>query len=164
MLEFNVKDKVLHIIYDFKKDITREIIEIANSYEGEMNNRIGFNFPMSFVKKIKPKSLLLSYKADYVIVYKKGDIQTKKHELQHVLYALDEIFKCNVVLLWNSFTEDYRKNVIQILLNMNYPNNFEILLDEFQAYYYTEKPNFFGKKYMTHRSKKIKCKNNLYDN
>jgi hypothetical protein len=145
MLEFLVKDKILHIIYTSKHDITREIIDIANSYEGEIENRFGFNFPASFVKKVKPKSSLLIYNADYIIVYKKGDIQTKRHELQHALYCLDSVFKSNVVTLWNSFSEHYRQNIIQQLLQMNYPNNFEILLDEFQAYYYTEKPNFFGK-------------------
>jgi len=145
MLEFIVKDKVLHIIYGSLKELTREIIEIANAYEGEIENRIGFNYPVSFVKKVKPKSSLLIYNTDYIIVYKKGDIQTKRHELQHALYCLDQEFKSNVLTLWNSFSEDYRQNIIQILLQMNYPNNFEILLDEFQAYYYTEKPNFFGK-------------------
>jgi len=153
MLEFNVKDKVLHIIYQVKEEITREIIEIANHYEGEIKNRIGFNFPATFVKKVKPKSHLLSYNVDYFIVYKKGDIKTKKHESQHALYALDKIFRENVLLLWNTFSEDYRANVIQTLLNMNYPNNFEILLDEFQAYYYTEKPNFFGKNRNNFRNK-----------
>lgn len=144
MLDLDVKDKILHIIYKDKQDITREIIEIANFYEGEINNRVGFNFPMSFVKKINPKSRLLIHEADYVIVYKKGDILTKKHELQHAFYALDKIFREKVLLLWNSFPQYYRENVIKTLLRMNYPNNFEILLDEFQAYYYTEKPNFFG--------------------
>lgn len=156
MLEFIVKDEILHIIYEVKQDITREIIEIANSYEGEMNNRVGFNFPMTFVKKINPKCRLLTYKADYVIVYKKGDILTKKHELQHAFYALDKTFKANVFSLWNSFSDDYRENVIATLLRMKYPNNFEILLDEFQAYYYTEKPNFFGKKRDSTRNKKLK--------
>ena len=28
---------------------------------------------------------------------------------------------------------------------MKYKNEREILIDEFQAYYYTEKSNFFGK-------------------
>ena len=32
-----------------------------------------------------------------------------------------------------------------MLLKMKYKNEREILIDEFQAYYYTEKPNFFGK-------------------
>lgn len=158
MLDLIVKDKILHIIYDVKQDITREIIEIANFYEGEMNNRIGYNFPTSFVKKIKPKSSLLSYKADYIIVYKKGDIQTKRHELQHALYALNESFRANVLSLWNSFSQEYRENVIDILLKMNYPNNFEILLDEFQAYYYTEKPNFFGKNHNISKNKREKLK------
>jgi hypothetical protein len=146
-MEFLVRDNILHIIYNKKENISKEIIEIANAYEGEMKQRIGFNFPISFIKKHFPKSTLLSYKADYIIVYQKKDIQTKKHELQHALYALNESFRSQVQSIWNSFPESYKQQIISLLLKMNYPNNNEILLDEFQAYYFTEKPNFFGKSY-----------------
>lgn len=146
-MELLVKENILHIIYNKKENISKEIIEIANAYEGEMKQRIGFNFPILFIKKHFPKSTLLSYKADYIIVYQKKDIQTKKHELQHALYALNESFRSHVLSLWNSFPESYKQQIISLLLKMNYPNNNEILLDEFQAYYFTEKPNFFGKLY-----------------
>lgn len=144
-MEYLSKDDILHIIYNKKEDISKEIIEIANLYEGEMKNRIGFNFPISFVKKHFPKSKLLSYKVQYVIVYQKKDIQTKKHELQHAFYALNESFRSQVLSLWNSFPLSYQQKITSLLLKMNYPNTSEILLDEFQAYYFTEKSNFFGK-------------------
>lgn len=38
-----------------------------------------------------------------------------------------------------------KKKVIDMLLRMKYKNDLEILIDEFQAYYFTEKSNFFGK-------------------
>ena len=117
-MELFVKEDILHIVYISQRNVSREIIEIANLYEGVINNRIGFNFPISFVKKVKPKSELLEYGAKYVIVYKKGDILTKKHELMHALYALNPEYRSKVIELWNSFSEDYRKQIISMLLKM----------------------------------------------
>ena len=139
------KDNILHIIYTKIEHISKCIIDIANAYEGNMKQRIGFNFPISFVKKINPKSKLLSYGVEYIIVYKKGDIQTKKHELQHAKYYMDELYRKEVKELWESFSEKYRDRILDLLKKMKYPDQTEILLDEFQAYYFTEKPNFFGK-------------------
>ena len=45
-MEFLVKDKILHITYEKKENILKEIVEIANKYEGEIKDRIGFNFPI----------------------------------------------------------------------------------------------------------------------
>ncbi len=144
-MEFSIKDLILHITYNKKENISKEIIEIANAYEGEIKERIGFNFPISFVKNKFPKSRLLSYKAEYVIVYQKKDIHTKKHELQHALYALSPSLQLQVKELWESFSKSYKDKVKELLLKMKYPNDEKILLDEFQAYYFTEKENFFGK-------------------
>jgi hypothetical protein len=144
-MEFSIKDLILHITYNKKENISKEIMEIANAYEGEIKERIGFNFPISFVKKTFPKSSLLSYKVEYVIVYQKKDIHTKKHELQHALYALSPPLQLQVKELWESFSKSYKNKVTELLLKMKYPNDEKILLDEFQAYYFTEKENFFGK-------------------
>jgi hypothetical protein len=144
-MEILLKNNIIHITYNKKENISKEIVEIANKYEGEIKERIGFNFPMSFVKKHFPKSKLISYQAEYIIVYQKKDIQTKKHELQHALYALSPSYQLQVKELWNSFSKSYKDKVISLLLKMKYPNDENILLDEFQAYYFTEKQNFFGK-------------------
>jgi hypothetical protein len=145
------EDGVLQIIYKEISDIPSYIISIADVYEGVIKNRIGFNFPFEFVKKYN-KSFVskisdLSNKKDikYIIVYKKGDILTKKHEMCHARYSMDIEYKKNVMKLWTSFTEKYRRGVIDLLKKMNYPDNTDILLDEFQAYYFTEKKGFFGK-------------------
>lgn len=110
-----------------------------------MKGRIGFNFPMSVVKRVDPKSILLSYEADYFIGYQKRDITAKRHELQHARYYMDSAFRQKVKELWESFSPSFQKRTTLQLLKMNYPNNPDILIDEFQAYYFTEKPNFFGK-------------------
>ena len=58
---------------------------------------------------------------------------------------MDPVFQREVKELWNSFPSSFQKRTTTQLLKMNYPNNPDILLDEFKAYYFTEKPNFFGK-------------------
>ena len=144
-MTFYVKDRIIHFIYEHLTDVPSFIITLCDAYEGPMKGRIGFNFPMSFVKRVDPKSTLLSYEADYFIGYQQRDIMTKRHELQHAKYHMDSVFQRKVKELWESFTPSFQKRTFQQLLKMNYPNNPDILLDEFQAYYFTEKPNFFGK-------------------
>ena len=51
-------------------------------------DRIGFNFPMVFYKKFY-KNKISNYDADYIIVYKKFDILTRRHELLHAKYFMD---------------------------------------------------------------------------
>lgn len=144
-----VVDRILHVIYN-KGCVPSEIEDIATFYEGKINNRFGFNFPMKIVldfykdTKLK-KSIILPYSncAEYVIVYKKGDISTKKHEIQHAKFFMDQTFRQSVDALWNSLSVKYRDRVTNMLKKMNYPDS--VLLDEFQAYYFTELPNFFGK-------------------
>ena len=141
-MEFTIQKRVLHIIYKNVEDIPSYLIEIADKYEGHVRNRIGFNFPSSFASSCQA---LKKYKCDYVIVYRKSDILTKKHELYHAKYFMDKDHKRQVQEKWNSLDEKYKKNVLNLLQKMNYPDNMDILLDEFQAYYFTEKKNFFGK-------------------
>jgi phosphopentomutase len=146
------KDSVLHIVFN-EKDIgtshMKEIVDIADIYEGRVGHRQGFNFPMKIVRPFvkNKKSVFSPYvnTAEYVISYKDGDVLTKKHELQHAKYFIDQTFSQKVKALWESFPSSYQKGVNDMLLRMGYPNETTILLDEFQAYYFTEKPFFFGK-------------------
>ena len=141
--EYKEIDNVLHIVY---KDVIPEyIIKIADIYEGKIDNRIGINFPMDIVKKDKGDNKLKKYNCEYVIVYKKGDKLTKEHELMHAKYYMDNNYKENIKKIWREMDNKNKDKVKKMLKNMGYPDNEEILIDEFQAYYYTEKANFFGK-------------------
>jgi hypothetical protein len=157
MLEYIVKekDKTLHIIYKNIKDVPSYINTISDEYEGKIEDRIGLNFPMVFVdkceqnKKISKKEAKELKKYDnieYIIVYKKGDVITKNHEKLHAKYYIDIEYKKKVKEYWNSLNKSSKEKVIKLLEKMKYPkDNEEILIDEFQAYLYTEKKNFFGK-------------------
>jgi hypothetical protein len=142
---FCVKDRVLHVVYDAKLGLPADIEKIASFYEGHVSGRVGFNFPMKVVNEYKSHTCVSSYteKADYVIVYKKGDIITKKHELQHAKFFMDSSFREEVALLWKRFSTRFQERATNMLKKMNYPDH--VLLDEFQAYYFTESSNFFGK-------------------
>ena len=143
-----IKNGVLHIVYKEKNDISEEIISFANAYEGNIPERIGFNLPVDAMIKHDPRHPFVKEcikdQVKYVIVYKKNDVLTMNHELCHAKYGMDEKYRKDVATLWDSFSEKYKKNVKEMLKRMKYPEKDDIILDEFQAYYFTEK-GLFGK-------------------
>ena len=141
--EYKEVDNVLHLIYN--DIIPDDIINIADIYEGKINNRIGINFPMNIVHKYKEDTHIKKYDCEYVIVYKKGDKLTKEHELMHAKYYMDEKYKEKIKKIWKDMEDKNKDKIKNMLKKMGYPDNEDILIDEFQAYYYTEKTNFFGK-------------------
>lgn len=150
-MKYHIEERILHITYNQKERSYdnkefQNICEISKLYEGaDIPSVVGFNFPMKTVPKKNILYTTYGKDADYVIVYKNGDRQTKLHELCHAKYYIDPSYKSSIHSLWNSLTDVSKKKVIDMLLRMKYANNMEILIDEFQAYYYTEKSNFFGK-------------------
>ena len=146
-MEWFIKDRILHGVYTTKEMIPEEVNHMATRYEGAVPARTGWNMPMSIVEKYKTKeSLFIPYLslADYVIIYQRGDIQTKKHELLHALYSMNPNYRSHVNGVWESLTTKEQERIHSVLRELHYPNDPAILLDEFQAYYYTEKPSFFG--------------------
>lgn len=144
-MKFVKQGFILHLIYDDHRDLPAEFLNACNAYEGYIKGRVGWNVPATMIQTHSPKSPLLKYNAQYVIAYKKGDIQTKRHEMQHARFYLDKDYQQEVHQLWNSFSTAFQQSVTTHLQQMKYPNDPHILLDEFQAYYFTEKPHFFGK-------------------
>lgn len=145
-----VSERILHLIITNEKKCQNEmktIREIASEYEGDIKNRIGFNFPFKNIKNITKNKLFQPYVflVDYVIVYKKGDVLTKKHELLHAKYFMDESYRKDIKKLWNNLDTLFQKTVLEMLKKMNYGENMNLLMDEFQAYYFSEQANFFGK-------------------
>lgn len=138
---------ILHVIYsdnsDKKDDLYYTISKLADEYEGHVPNRIGVNFPLRSSHPIH-NQYISKYGTSYVVMYKKGDVQTKRHELQHARYFLDETFRKQVDTIWEEMNKKSKDNVLKMLKKMGYPDRKDILIDEFQAYYFTEKPNFFG--------------------
>ena len=143
--DMKVIDRVVHYTYNsFAADVPVDFVTICDAYEGPLPGRIGFNFPLSFVKKQFPRHPLCKAEADYVIGYSKKDILAKRHELQHAKYYMDPTFKTEVAKLWESLSQRSKEKINETLLRMKYANEPGLLLDEFQAYHFTEKVNFFG--------------------
>jgi hypothetical protein len=132
-----IDNRILHLVYE--KDITEiseEILAMADAYEGHIKGRIGCNFPAQTTHP------LFQPTTRYVIIYKKSDRLTKLHELQHARYYLDEGFRQEVQTLWDNIHPRSQKQILELLKRMGYPDH--VLLDEFQAYYHTER-SLFGK-------------------
>ena len=142
-ITYQVQKRILHIIYDVITELPDIIYTAANAHEGYIPDRVGFNFPMKILQQFK--SPLTKYEADYVITYRANDLNTKRHELQHAKYDMDIEYQKKVHCLWKSFSTSFQNSILQKLRNTKYPDNPRILMDEFQAYYFTEKKGFFGK-------------------
>ena len=137
--------------------------DISCFYEGKTTNmRSGHNFPKSILINYF-KSILQSSKttltrekqfmftllekhptAQYIIGYVKGDVKTKLHELKHALYYTDQNYKDSVNQFWKNMDAETRERITSFLKALGYCD--DVLIDEFQAYHFTEKPNFFGLK------------------
>jgi hypothetical protein len=147
-----VTDRVLHLeVVKDASEIPFSVKAVFDAYEGMLPGRIGCNAPMAFIQSLDKKHPFFSpyfSKAEYVILYRKGDVLTKKHELQHAKYHMNAEFRLQVHHQWNSLSEPMKKKITLMLKKMNYSD--EVLLDEFQAYYYTEKMGFFGKETQAH--------------
>lgn len=149
MMNWFIKDRVLHATYRTKQDVPEELLHLADAYEGVIPKRVGWNLPFSFLKTcsflpVMVEKALQTDGAEYLIVYPQQDIQTKKHELLHAQYGMNAQYRDEVHALWTSLSVMEQTKVRRILRSLDYPDREEILLDEFQAYYFTESPRFFG--------------------
>jgi len=112
--------------------------------------RVGHNFPVTALQDaikrgcVEGRQLMhsLTPKIRYVVAYLTGDVLTKNHELQHAKYYLDSGYREKIVALWNGLEHKKKAYIECFLKRLGYPQH--VWLDEFQAYYMTEKPNFFG--------------------
>lgn len=127
--------------------------DVSSVYEGKLSsNRIGHNFPLHVLKgmmKGQPYQLKLyelivgaSGAVDYVVGYLSGDVHTKQHELRHAMYYCDVGYRAKVLKAWNALDTKTRGKIEDFLAKLGYPES--VMVDEFQAYYFTERRNFFG--------------------
>lgn len=79
---------------------------------------------------------------EYVIGWKRGDDLTRRHELQHARFAMDAEFRRETERRWVGLSVKQREVITEFLLRCGYPR--EVHLDEFQAYFHTERDGVFG--------------------
>lgn len=159
MKPFNliIVDRIAQFIFNNINDMTRYIDPISQYIEGSTKDtRIGHNFSIesfckyisllkNHTKEIKEIiSVVKKHEVKYIIAYISGDIQTKKHELQHAKFYIDEQYRISIYDKWNNLDKKTQNHIVCFLKRLGYPD--EVIIDEFQAYYMTEKHNFFGVK------------------
>ncbi len=114
---------------------------ISNNYEGIINNRLGHNFPSEFIPK--NHKTLGNYKNKCKYVIGSCDANTLKHELLHAKYYVDCDYRNKINNEWNNELNDYQRiHITNFLKKMGYSD--KVIIDEYQAYRYTESSNFFG--------------------
>ena len=168
-----IHEGVFHITYQTPSDLPPTLLQLADDYEGVIPHRVGWNLPLTSSARrtlstlfpaLAPALSLSSASASvaaslaasvaapapaaaavtYLIVYPAKDIQTKKHELLHARYAMDPTYRQQVMTLWKSLSLAHQTKVLRVLRDLQYPEQEELLVDEFQAYYFTEPSRFFG--------------------
>ncbi len=157
MKSFNliVHDFIAEFQFNNINEMTRYIEPISVFIEGTTKDtRVGHNFAfVDFMKYISSTkyntnetkeilTLLRTHNVKYIIAFIVGDVQTKKHELQHAKFYIDDEYRQHIYKLWNNMDKKIQNHIVSFLKRLGYSN--EVIIDEFQAYYMTEKDNFFG--------------------
>jgi hypothetical protein len=140
-------------ILEFKSYSSMEqyLGDFATAQEGFVPHRVGHNLKMdtlhSFIKKNHPSSfhrilynsIIEKFPSTlFIIAFKSGDELTRRHEFQHAKFFFSNSFREQVYDLWFRILSDKtRQKYISFLLSAGYPNEPNILIDEFQAYYFT---------------------------
>lgn len=131
--------KLLILRYNNKKYMNDELGKISYRYEG-LSIIDGHNFPASFIKKSdRIYELVKKNNIEYVIgIY---DSESLLHERLHAKYYFDKKYKQKIDQEWNNMEVSKKNKIITFLKNLGY--NDKVLIDEYQAYRYSEKDNFF---------------------
>lgn len=143
-MKITINNDVLILHFKGNKEKMNEILDpISNIYEGKIINREGHNFPSSLI----PKShILFKYKEQckYVVgIFHHNSLQ---HELLHAKFYMDMNYKSRIIEEWNNLDPDVKEHIYKFLKSMGYSD--KVIIDEYQAYRYSEKPNFFGIKFL----------------
>ena len=142
-VDIKIKDKILVIRFKSKDHMNQILDPLSNAYEGPLINRQGHNFPSNF---IPCKSHLLSpYKTKCSYVIGMYNSSGMAHELLHAKYFMDLKYKIQINKEWAELSDAHRAHITQFLKSMGYSD--KVIIDEYQAYRYTEPANFFGIKF-----------------
>ncbi len=139
-MNVTLKDNVLIVNFNGNKKMMNDLLDpLSNAYEGVLVNRQGHNFPSEFIVK-GHKLYEYKMKCKYVI----GVLNTKSlgHELLHAKFFIDSKYRESIENEWKGLKEQTRVKITDFLKRLGYSD--KVIIDEYQAYRYTEKPNFFG--------------------
>ncbi len=136
----SIRNNILIINFKGNRHKMNEILDpVSNSYEGLIINRTGHNFPSNYIPDVH---ILFKYKTQckYVVgIYRTTDLA---HELLHAKFYLEPAYRTKIINEWDNLESDKRTSIINFLKKLGYTD--KVLIDEYQAYRYSEPENFFG--------------------
>lgn len=143
-MNYQIDKQLLIIRFKNKAIMNKALSTISERYEGLSGNLEGHNFPASYVQKGDSiYDVVQKHKITYVIgIY---HVNSLEHEKLHAKYYLDVTYKNKIDEEWAQLDDVKKGKIIQSLTKMGYCD--KVFIDEYQAYRYTEKPNFFGFKW-----------------
>lgn len=136
--------RLLIIRFKNKAAMNATLSAISERYEGLTGALEGHNFPASYVHTSDAiYDMVQKHKIEYVIgVY---HVTSLEHERLHAKYYLDATYKKKIDEEWAQLDEVKKGKIIQFLKKLGYCD--KVCIDEYQAYRYSEKANFFGFKW-----------------
>jgi len=142
-VDIKIKDKILIVRFKTKDHMNQILDSLSNAYEGPLINRQGHNFPSEFIPN--NSHLLSPHKTSCAYVIGMYNSSGMAHELLHAKYFIDSIYRESINKEWAELSDVHRAHITQFLKAMGYSD--KVLIDEYQAYRYTEPANFFGIKF-----------------
>ena len=143
-MNYQIDKQLLIIRFKNKATMNAALSAISERYEGLTGALEGHNFPASYVQKSDAMyDTVQKHKITYVIgVY---HVNSLEHEKLHAKYYLDATYKKKIDEEWAQLDEVKKGKIIQFLKKLGYCD--KVCIDEYQAYRYSEKANFFGFKW-----------------
>jgi hypothetical protein len=134
-------NRLLIIRFDNKIRMNNTLSTISFRYEGLLVNCEGHNFPAEFVEKSDEiYDFVKRNKIKYIIgIYNSKSIL---HEKLHAKYYLDSDYRNKINKEWDQLETTKREHITKFLKRLGYCD--KVIIDEYQAYRYSEKPNFYG--------------------
>ena len=140
-MNYQIDNQLLIIRFKNKVAMNAALSAITERYEGLSGALEGHNFPASYVQPGDSiYNLVQKHKIQYVIgVY---HVNALDHEKLHAKYYLDVHYKKKIEEEWVQLDAVKRDKITHFLKKLGYGDH--VIIDEYQAYRYTEKDNFFG--------------------
>lgn len=142
-VQIKVKNNILIVKFKSKAYMNEILDPVSNNYEGVILNRLGHNFPSSVIPN--KFHMLSKYKTNCQYVIGVYNVSGMAHELLHAKFYMDYNYKKQICDEWNELTDAKRDHIVQFLKSMGYSD--KVIIDEYQAYKYSEPANFFGIKF-----------------
>jgi hypothetical protein len=137
-------NRLLIVRYKNKAIMNKALSAISDRYEGLSGALEGHNFSASYVQ---PSDSIYDMVQKHKIIYVIGiyHVNSLEHEKLHAKYYLDATYKKKMDEEWAELDTIKKGKIIQALTKLGYTE--KVWMDEYQAYRYSEKDNFFGFKW-----------------